>query len=342
MTSIKRRHILTLSLSTVASFAYKSFASTHEATSNALDLAQANPGSTNTGKNASKLRLGFQPPYVTVFAMREQKLLEKAFEGQPTSFEYRRLLSLKPVTEALAAGALDLGLGGTPIPALAAGLPIRIIALIERSPKTHALLVRPDSPIKNIKDLKDKKIGTPTGRSHLLVVRVLESIGLKDTDVKWVQLEKDVGRAALLSGAIDVWATWDPFYASVQVAKEAIAIVDGTQYVLNYVALFGRTEYIEQNPDTVRRFLKAYQQAVNWVKQNRQKAVEILVRENKLAPEAAALTLSRRNILLQPPNQEYRTDLANQAKLLVRLGLIKQEPDWSQVIDTKFAASIRT
>jgi sulfonate transport system substrate-binding protein len=160
--------------------------------------------------------------------------------------------------------------------------------------------------------------------------------------VKWVQLENDVGRAALLSGAIDVWATWDPFYASAQVAKEAIAIADGTQYVLNYVALFGRTEYIEQNPDTVRRFLKAYQQAVNWVKQNRQKAVEILVRENKLAPEAAALTLSRRNILLQPPNQEYRTDLANQAKLLVRLGLIKQEPDWSQVIAPKFAASIRT
>jgi sulfonate transport system substrate-binding protein len=46
--------------------------------------------------------------------------------------------------------------------------------------------------------------------------------------------------------------------------------------------------------------------------------------------------------LLQAPNQEYRTDLANQAKLLARLGLIKQEPDWSQVIDTKFAASIRT
>jgi sulfonate transport system substrate-binding protein len=183
MTSIKRRHILSLSLSTVASFAYKSLASTHEATSYAVDLAQANPGSTNTGKNASKLRLGFQPPYVTVFAMREQKLLEKAFEGQPTSFEYRRMLSLKPVTEALAAGALDLGLGGTPIPAIAAGLPIRVIALIERSPKTHALLVRPDSPIKNIKDLKDKKIGTPTGRSHLLVVRVLERIGLKDTDL---------------------------------------------------------------------------------------------------------------------------------------------------------------
>ncbi|GAA6618274.1 hypothetical protein NUACC26_040850 [Scytonema sp. NUACC26] len=77
-------------------------------------------------------------------------------------------------------------------------------------------------------------------------MRVLERIGLKDTDIKWVQLENDVGRAALLSGAIDVWATWDPFYASVEVAKEAIPIVDGTQYTLNYVALFGRTEYIEQ------------------------------------------------------------------------------------------------
>ncbi|GAA6618273.1 hypothetical protein [Scytonema sp. NUACC26] len=119
MASIKRRHVLGLSLSTVASLAYKSIAATPLVTSDTIEPTQAYLASTKIGLNASKLRLGFQPPYVTVFAMREQKLLEKAFEGSSTSFEFRRLLSLKPVTEALAAGALDLGLGGTPIPAFA-------------------------------------------------------------------------------------------------------------------------------------------------------------------------------------------------------------------------------
>ena len=52
--------------------------------------------------------------------------MEKAFAGQSINFEFHRLLSLKPVTEALSASAIDPGLGGTPIAAIAAGQPIRV------------------------------------------------------------------------------------------------------------------------------------------------------------------------------------------------------------------------
>ncbi|MEH1819636.1 MAG: aliphatic sulfonate ABC transporter substrate-binding protein [Nostoc sp.] len=331
--SIKRRHLLGMGISTAAVAACGKIANAPSTTPSVAPVAA-------TSKSASKLRLGFQPPYVAVFALRQQKFLEKAFAGQSTSFEYRRLLSLKPVTEALSAGALDLGLGGTPVAAIAAGQPIRVIALVERSPKTHGLLVLPNSPIKKVTDLKGKKIGNPSGKSYFFAVQVLERAGLKDTDVQWVQIENDAGRAALLSGAIDVWGTWDPFYASAEVAKEVVPLVDGGDYVLNYVALFGRTEYIEQNPETIQRFLQAYKQALTWVQDNRQAAVDILVKENKLSPEAAALTLGRRNLLFEPPNQEYRQELVTQSQLLARLGLIKQQPNWDKAIDTAIAKTV--
>ncbi|AFY32754.1 ABC transporter substrate-binding protein [Calothrix sp. PCC 7507] len=324
---LKRRELLGLGISTAALAACGQLNSRPNA-------------ATNTSKTAPKLRLGFQPPYVAVHALREQKLLEKAFAGESTSFEFSRLLSLKPVTEALSAGAIDLGLGGTPIAAIAAGQPIRVIALVERSPKTHALLVLPKSPIKKVTDLKGKKIGNPSGKSYTFAVRVLERAGLKDTDVEWIQVENDAGRAALLSGAIDVWGTWDPFYASAEVAKEVVPLIDGEGYQLNYVALFGRAEYIEQHPDTIQRFLQAYKQASIWVKDNRQAAVDILVKENKLSPEAAVLTLGRRNIIFETPNEEYRNDLVDQAKRLANLGLIKQEPNWDKAIDTTIAKSV--
>ncbi|WP_335099091.1 aliphatic sulfonate ABC transporter substrate-binding protein [Nostoc sp.] len=331
---MKRRDFFGLGLSTAALAACGKVANLPSTTSSATLVAG------NKSTNSTTLRLGFQPPYVAVYALREQKLLEKAFAGQSTNFEFRRLLSLKPVAEALSANALDLGLGGTPVAAIASGQPIRVIALVERSPKTHALLVLPNSPIKTIADLKGKKLGNPSGKSYYFAGKVLERAGLKDTDIKWVQIENDAGRAALLSGAIDVWGTWDPFYASAEVAKEVVPLVDGEGYQLNYVALFGRIDYIEKNPEVVQKFLQAYKQAVTWAKDNRQAAVNILVKENKLSPEAASLTLGRRNLIFEPPNDEYRQELINQSQLFARLGLIKQQPNWDKAIDTTLAKTI--
>ena len=331
---MKRRDFFGLGLSTAALAACGKVANLPSTTSSATPVAG------NKSTNFTRLRLGFQPPYVAVYALREQKLLEKAFAGQSTNFEFRRLLSLKPVTEALSADALDLGLGGTPVAAIASGQPIRVIALVERSPKTHALLVLPNSPIKSIADLKGKKLGNPSGKSYYFAGKVLERAGLKDTDIEWVQIENDAGRAALLSGAIDVWGTWDPFYASAEIAKEVVPLVDGEGYQLNYVALFGRIDYIEKNPEVVQKFLQAYKQAVTWAKDNRQAAVNILVKENKLSPEAASLTLGRRNLIFEPPNDEYRQELINQSQLFARLGLIKQQPNWDKAIDTTLVKTI--
>ncbi|WP_242063059.1 aliphatic sulfonate ABC transporter substrate-binding protein [Nostoc sp. FACHB-145] len=331
---MKRRDLLGLGLSTATLAACSKAAKIPSTVSNTTPIAA------KTSVNSATLRLGFQPPYVAVYALREQKLLEKAFAGKSTNFEFRRLLSLKPVTEAISAGAIDLGLGGTPVAAIASGQPIRIIALVERSPKTHALLVLPNSPIKTIADLKGKKLGNPSGKSYYFAGKVLERAGLKDTDIEWVQIENDAGRAALLSGAIDVWGTWDPFYASAEVAKEVVALVNGEGYQLNYVALFGRIDYIEKNPEAVQKFLEAYKQALTWARENRQAAVNILVKENKLSPEAASLTLSRRNLIFEPPNDEYRQELINQSQLLFRLGLIKQQPNWDNAIDTTLAKTI--
>lgn len=119
-----------------------------------------------------------------------------------------------------------------------------------------------------------------------------------------------------------------------------VPLIDGEGYQLNYVALFGRIDYIEENPEVVQKFLQAYKQAITWAKNNRQPAVDILVKQNKLSPEAADLTFSRRNLILEPPNNEYRQELLKQSQLLTRLGLIEQQPNWNKAIDTTLAQTV--
>jgi hypothetical protein len=93
-------------------------------------------------------------------AARAAPTLRLAVQPWAPTLDYRRLRSLDPIVEALAGGAVDLGTGGTPIPGLASDHPIRILALVERSPKTQ---------------------------------RVLQHTNLKHGDVDWVTLVNNEG-----------------------------------------------------------------------------------------------------------------------------------------------------
>lgn len=311
------------------------------ASSAALMLAacgsQASTSSNGGVPTAPMLRLAFQPPYIAVFVLQQQKLLEQAFKGSSTTVQYRLLLSLDPIAEALSGGSVDLGLGGTPIAAIASGQPIHVVAVVEHSPKTHAILVKPGSPIKTIQDLKGKKIGGPSGKNDTFPLLVLQRAGFKETEVEWLKLENDVGRSALLTGAIDAWRTWDPFYANVQAANEAVPLVDGTSYIQNYVALFGRVDYISSYPDTVKRFITTYKEALDYIKSHHTEAVHLFVQQNKLSSQVAELTLSRRSYAIQVPTQDYFADLAQQSKLLKQFGVLQKEPDWSKAVNTALA-----
>jgi sulfonate transport system substrate-binding protein len=306
------------------------------ADSTAAKPTQAAPA-TAAGATPPDIRLGFQPPYVAIWVMQRQKLLEEEFKANGVNVQFQKVLSPAPMYEALTGGSLDLGMGGPPIPTLAAGRPIKVVALTERSPKTHALLVKPDSPIKDVAGLKGKKIATPLGKAYAFPLRAFERAGIKDTDVEIVTVENNEGRSALLTGAIDAWATWDPFYASVEADKQATKLVDGDGFYPNYVTLFGRTEYIEKYPETIVRFLKTYNKALGWVKENKADALKIFTEENQYKPEVADLTWARRNYLLDAPNDEFMNDIKDQAKMYVRLGVTQAEPNWDTAIDMKLA-----
>lgn len=297
----------------------------------------AAPSITRSGATAPDLRLGYQPPYIGVAVMQQQKLLDEAFRGEKINLAYQRLLSPTPIYEALAGGSLDLGMGGPPIAALANGSPFKIIAVIERSPRTHALLVRPDSPVKSVADLKGKKIGTALGKAYSFPIRALQNAQLTDTDVQWLTIENNEGRSGLLSGGLDAWATWDPFYASVEADKQARKLVDGDPWYPNFVTLFGRSDFVDKYPDTVVRFLRAYNKALAYVRDNRADAVSIFARENMLKPEVAEITVSRRNYQLAAPGDDFLADVTDQGKLFARLGVTKSEPDWTKAIDTALA-----
>jgi sulfonate transport system substrate-binding protein len=79
----------------------------------------------------------------------------------PYRIEWSEFPAAAPILEALNAGALDVGYTGdlSFLTVYAAGAPIKAIGGTRSDARTHAILVRQDSPIKTAADLKGQETG---------------------------------------------------------------------------------------------------------------------------------------------------------------------------------------
>ena len=83
----------------------------------------------------------------------------------PYKIEWSEFPAAAPILEALNAGALDVGYTGDLafLTVYATGAPIKAIGGTRADPRTQAILVRNESPIKSIADLKGKRLAGSRG-----------------------------------------------------------------------------------------------------------------------------------------------------------------------------------
>ena len=135
---------------------------------------------------ATSLRIGWQKNGVLALAKRKGAL-EKLLSGRGISVEWSEFTSGPPLLEALGAGALDFGATGDvpPLFAQAANGNLLYVGLYTGSPESSAILVRKDSPIQTLADLKGKKVAFKRGSSaHNVTVKALRKGGLTVNDVQ--------------------------------------------------------------------------------------------------------------------------------------------------------------
>lgn len=145
--------------------------------------------------------------------------------------EWSEFPAAAPLAEALNAGAVDAGIiGDAPLLfSLAAGSQVKAVAVSKSRPAGTALVVRPDSTLKSAADLKGKSIATGRGSiGHFLALKALQQAGVKAQAVTWRFLTPADARIALASGAVDAWATWDPYTALAEVTHSGRVLLNGT------------------------------------------------------------------------------------------------------------------
>jgi sulfonate transport system substrate-binding protein len=148
----------------------------------------------------------------------------------PYKIEWSEFPAAAPILEALNAGALDVGYTGdlSFLTVYAAGAPIKAIGGTRSDAKTQAILVRQDSPIQSVADLKGKRLaGTRGGWGQFLIDATLEKAGYKIADATFAPLGPVDAKIALVAGSIDAWAVWEPYVSFATLKDKARVIADG-------------------------------------------------------------------------------------------------------------------
>jgi len=183
--------------------------------------------------------------------------------------------------QAMAAGAVDVGLGSGPGMAfIAKGAPVKAIAAVAGPPLIFALVARADGSIKTIADLHDRKIGISTvgSATSWLMNEVSQQHGWGYSGFRQVPIGDNAARlAALKSGAIDGCVV------DIGSALNFVERGDGrilmrfggvAKHFIMHV-IFATDKAMADKPDELRAFVKGWFASIAYMRAHKAKTIEI-------------------------------------------------------------------
>lgn len=288
--------------------------------------------------DAKTLRIGYQKSSTLTLFLKSRGILEKALAPQQVAVQWHDFTSGLPLLEALNIGALDLSADvadAVPPFAFAAGAKLTYYAIETPSPTAQAIVVRKDSTITSVAQLKGRKIGFSKGAgAHYLLLEALGQAGLSIRDIEPAYLNPADGRSAFENGAIAAWVVWDPFLAAVQRQSGARILVDGTRIAAYRRFYLAATPFAQQHPEVLRRVYEELQQAGDWVKKNPAAAAEWHAPVLGLDAATVAAANERRSYAVRPVDpeslaeQQRIADAFSNAQILPRRIAVQESPVW--------------
>ncbi len=278
-----------------------------------------------TQTNESKVvRIGYQK-FGTLNILKGKGNLEERLKQQGISVQWTQFPAGPQLLEALNAGSIDFGHTGEapPIFAQAAGAPLVYVANQTPNPKAEGILVRRDSPIQSVKDLKGKKVVLNKGSNvHFFLVQALKEAGVKYEEIKPVFLPPADARAAFEQGTADAWAVWDPFFTAAKQATQARVIRDGEGLVANREFYLAAKPFAEQHPDRVKAIVEEIEKADVWAKNNIKEAAAQLSPQLGIDAPVLEEVLERRPSGVQAIKPDVVTYQQQVADTFLQLGLL--------------------
>jgi NitT/TauT family transport system substrate-binding protein len=217
------------------------------------------------------------------------------------------------------------------------------------------IVVRKDSGITKLEDLKGKRIATPQyGNTQDIAARIFVKQTLKDqvvkdggtTDIQAVANAEQIG--LFKQGQLDAawapepWGTRLIHEAGATLLKEEKDLWDEKKF--NITIVLASKKFIDAYPELTAAFLKAHLELTDFIAKSPEQAAPIINEELKklqgkpMAPEILKEALARVEFTAEPS----QACIDKNAEWTFALGFIKEKPDVSGILDLSILKKVQS
>jgi NitT/TauT family transport system substrate-binding protein len=234
---------------------------------------------------------------------------------------------------------------GVVVSAILAGADLKIVSDNVLTVAEFVWAVKPESPIKSVKDFKGKKIGytNPRSTSQALARMLLQAGGYTESDAELVKTGGfGEGIAALDSGLIDVAPITEPLWSKVKSKYRAVVVASEVLPPLDNVVGVATVEMMEKKGDYIRAVIRARRKAVKFMKEHPDEAAEIIAKQYNIDVDVAKsavrnlTTSTTKGVPYWGEGEIHMDGLKRMIEAQRSVGAIQGEVDYSKIIDTRF------
>nr|WP_246335772.1 ABC transporter substrate-binding protein [Azomonas macrocytogenes] len=264
----------------------------------------------------------------------------------PYTLEWKQFTAGSPVAEALNVGSLDVGLLGDAPPLFlgALGAPIKVIGISQQNREGVAILVRKDSPIKTLADIRGKSAAIWKGSwSQQLLFTALDQAGVTRDQVDLRYLGALDASHALEGGSVDVIATWEPYVTQQELnGARVLATAEGLIPAQTFVV--ATHQAIAEKRELLGDFLRRLYQARQWAASDpahSERYADTWAELSRADRDVARRWFSRAAIQVLPITEQRIAEAQRTVDFFSSIDLIKRYPA-KTLFDTSFNQYLQT
>ncbi len=250
---------------------------------------------------------------------------------------------------ALASGKLDAAnvATHTSMAMAAAGLPIKIVLLLDVSMTADAMLS--DGAINSVAELKGKSVAYEEGTtSDILLNYALEKNGLTINDITKVPMPAADAGTALIAGKVPVAVTYEPYITLAKGQSKTVKLLfsAGEDPGLISDVLVVREEFLSKKPGQVAALIKAWDQSLAFYRANQKEGRAIISEAVGAKPEELETAFDGVKYYSLAENKAHlqgdylNTVMPDVKAAATKAGLLTQDIDAAKLIDGSFVTAI--
>jgi aliphatic sulfonates family ABC transporter substrate-binding protein len=254
----------------------------------------------------ARLRIGYQS-FGVLSLLKATGALEEALGARGVDVEWTDHATGMQVIDAIAAGALDVGVVGeaAPVFAQASRAPVVYLAAEPPAPEGEAIVVLESSQIRSLSDLRGRSLAVSRGANVVyFVARALEETGLAWGDITVRPLSPTDARAAFVRGEVDAWAIWNPILAALEHSMPLRVLRDARGLASNRAFYVGRQAFADAQPEIVEVFIGQVGAVGRWANDSREVAARLLAPQVGFPQPAIEAALARTPFDARPLDEE--------------------------------------